>query len=137
MALESNTDIDQAADSTNRPPYVRKGANSWTRFTVTSQFCFFMKALALTFDFCLSTSIPVLTTSTHVVAWPQGDHILGGGLVAQGQGRTFAQSHNPLPVGHRSSSNWGLAWVDWCHSEVNALERPKAVQDSTTTALRV
>ena len=26
----------------------------------------------LTFDFCLSTSIPVLTTSTYVVAWPQG-----------------------------------------------------------------
>ena len=43
------------------------------------------------FDFCLSTSIPVLvvlTTSTHAVAWPQGDPILGGGLVAQGQGRT-------------------------------------------------
>ena len=38
MALESNTDINQAADSTNRPPYVRKGANSWTRFTVASQF---------------------------------------------------------------------------------------------------
>ena len=31
------------------------------------------------FDFCLSTSIPVLTTSTYVVAWPQGDHLLGGG----------------------------------------------------------
>ena len=40
------------------------------------------------FDFCLSTSIPVLTTSTYVVAWPQGDQILGGGLVAQGHGRT-------------------------------------------------
>ena len=33
----------------------------------------------LTFDFCLSTSIPVLTTSTYVVAWPQGDQFLGGG----------------------------------------------------------
>ena len=32
-----------------------------------------------TFDFCLSTSIPVLTTSTYVVAWPQGDQLLGGG----------------------------------------------------------
>ena len=42
----------------------------------------------LTFDFCLSTSIPVLTTSTYVVAWPQGDQILGGGLVTQGHGRT-------------------------------------------------
>ena len=31
------------------------------------------------FDFCLSTSIPVLTTSTYVVAWPQGDQFLGGG----------------------------------------------------------
>jgi hypothetical protein len=31
------------------------------------------------FDFCLSTSIPVLTTSTYVVAWPQGDQLLGGG----------------------------------------------------------
>ena len=27
------------------------------------------------FDFCLSTSIPVLTTSTYVVAWPQGDQL--------------------------------------------------------------
>jgi hypothetical protein len=34
----------------------------------------------LTFDFCLSTSIPVLTTSTCVVAWPQGDQFLGGGM---------------------------------------------------------
>ena len=42
----------------------------------------------LTFEFCLSTSIPVLTTSTYVVAWPQGDQFLGGGLVPQGQGRT-------------------------------------------------
>ena len=33
----------------------------------------------LSFDFCLSTSIPVLTTSTYVVAWPQGDQLLGGG----------------------------------------------------------
>ena len=33
-----------------------------------------------TFDFCLSTSIPVLTTSTCVVAWPQGDQFLGGGM---------------------------------------------------------
>ena len=31
------------------------------------------------FDFCLSTSIPVSTTSTYVVAWPQGDQLLGGG----------------------------------------------------------
>ena len=38
MALESNTDINQAVDSTNRPLYVRKEANSWTRFTVTPQF---------------------------------------------------------------------------------------------------
>ena len=35
---------------------------------------------ALDFDFCLSTSIPVLTTSTYVVAWPQGDQFLGGGM---------------------------------------------------------
>ena len=34
----------------------------------------------LFFDFCLSTSIPVLTTSTCVVAWPQGDQFLGGDL---------------------------------------------------------
>ena len=41
------------------------------------------------FDFCLSTSIPVLTTSTYVVAWPQGDQILGGGACdTRGQGRT-------------------------------------------------
>ena len=32
------------------------------------------------FDFCLSTSILVLTTSTYVAAWPQGDQFLGGGL---------------------------------------------------------
>ena len=37
------------------------------------------KPLTRTFDFCLSTSIPVLTTSTCVVAWPQGDQLLGGG----------------------------------------------------------
>ena len=45
MALESNTDIDKAADSTNRPLYVRKGANSWTRFSAALQLCFFMRAL--------------------------------------------------------------------------------------------
>ena len=38
------------------------------------------KGLRRTFDFCLSTSIPVLTTSTYVVAWPQGDQFLGGGM---------------------------------------------------------
>ena len=36
--------------------------------------------LRFLFDFCLSTSIPVLTTSTCVVAWPQGDQFLGGGM---------------------------------------------------------
>ena len=35
MALESNTDIYKAADSTNIPLYVLKRANSWTRFSVT------------------------------------------------------------------------------------------------------
>ena len=45
-----------------------------------------------TFDFCLSTSIPVLTTSTYVVAWPQGDHILGGGHVTHG---ARAEPQNP------------------------------------------
>ena len=34
----------------------------------------------LTFDLCLSTSIPVLITNTCVVAWPQGDQFLGGGM---------------------------------------------------------
>ena len=38
------------------------------------------KAKVFDFDFCLSTSIPVLTTSTCVVAWPQGDQFLGGGI---------------------------------------------------------
>ena len=38
------------------------------------------KAVDFDFDFCLSTSIPVLTTSTCVVAWPQGDQFLGGGM---------------------------------------------------------
>ena len=36
--------------------------------------------VVLSFDFCLRTSIPVLTTSTRLVAWPQGDQFLGGGL---------------------------------------------------------
>ena len=30
-----------------RALYVRRGANSWTRFSVTLQLCFFMKALAI------------------------------------------------------------------------------------------
>ena len=47
MAHESSTEIDKAADSTNRPLYVRKGATSWTRFSVTLLLCFFMKALAI------------------------------------------------------------------------------------------
>ena len=47
MALESNTDIYKAADSTNIPLYVLKRANSWTRFSVTLQLCFFIKALAI------------------------------------------------------------------------------------------
>jgi hypothetical protein len=47
MALESNTEIYKAADSTNRPHYVRKKANSWTRFNATLHLCFFMKALAI------------------------------------------------------------------------------------------
>ena len=33
------------------------------------------RLVTLTFDFCLSTSIPVLTTSSYVVAWPQGDQL--------------------------------------------------------------
>ena len=47
MALESNTDIYKAADSTNIPLYVLKRANSWTRFSVTLKLCFFMKTLAI------------------------------------------------------------------------------------------
>ena len=35
---------------------------------------------SMTFDFCLSTSIPVLTTSTREVAWPQGNQFLVGDL---------------------------------------------------------
>ena len=35
MALGSYTEINKAADSTYRPLYVRRGANSWTRFSVT------------------------------------------------------------------------------------------------------
>ena len=45
----------------------------------------------LTFDFCLSTSIPVLTTSTYVVAWPQGDRLLGW-LVVCGHWLRFANT---------------------------------------------
>ena len=41
---------------------------------------FHVYVIELTFDFCLRTSIPVLTTSTNVVAWPQGDQLLGGDL---------------------------------------------------------
>ena len=40
----------------------------------------------LTFDFCLSTSIPVLTTGTCVVAWPQGDHFWVETCDTRGQG---------------------------------------------------
>ena len=47
MALESNTGIGRAVDSTNRPLYVRKGANSWTRFSVTLQLWFYVKTLAI------------------------------------------------------------------------------------------
>ena len=49
-------------------------ARQWvTRRVVETAKC------GIDFDFCLSTSIPVLTTSTYVVAWPQGDQFLGGG----------------------------------------------------------
>ena len=41
---------------------------------------FFFFSSSFDFDFCLRTSIPVLTTSTYVVAWPQGDQFLGGDL---------------------------------------------------------
>jgi hypothetical protein len=47
MALESNTDIYKAADSTNIPLYVLKRANSWTRFSVTLQLCSFIDILAI------------------------------------------------------------------------------------------
>jgi hypothetical protein len=47
MALESNTDIYKAADSTNIPLYVLKRANSWTRFSVTLQRCSFIEILAI------------------------------------------------------------------------------------------
>ena len=49
---------------------------------LTSSFLlfFFFFSFSLTFDFCLRTSIPVLTTSTYLVAWPQGDQFLGGDL---------------------------------------------------------
>ena len=40
------------------------------------------------FDVCLRIPTHFGITSTDEVAWPQGDQILGGGLVAQGQGRT-------------------------------------------------
>ena len=45
--LESNTEIDKAADSTNIPLYVLKRANSWTRFSVTLQLCSFIEILAI------------------------------------------------------------------------------------------
>ena len=47
MALESNTDIYKAADSTNIPLYVLKRANSWTLFSVTLQLCSFIEILAI------------------------------------------------------------------------------------------
>ena len=37
------------------------------------------RALTLTLTFVL-VSQPVLTTSTYVVAWPQSDQFLGGGM---------------------------------------------------------
>ena len=43
--------------------------------------CLGGRLLTLTF---VLVSQPVLTRSTHVVAWPQGDQILGGGHVTHG-----------------------------------------------------
>ena len=60
---------------------------------------------ACTFDFCLSTSIPVLTTNIDEVAWPQGAQIFGGGLVTQGQGRTSGRG-----VGHGSRRKGTGLW---------------------------
>ena len=51
--------------------------------------CLGGRLLTLTF---VLVSQPVLTRSTHVVAWPQGDQILGGGHVTHG---ARAEPQNP------------------------------------------
>ena len=50
-----------------------------------------LMSVAMTLTFVL-VSQPVLTTSTYVVAWPQGDQILGGGHVTHG---ARAEPQNP------------------------------------------
>ena len=49
-----------------------------------------LSKISQTFDL-VRTSIPVLTTSPNVVAWPQGDQFLGGGMWHTGPG-----SSNPM-----------------------------------------
>ena len=47
MAFEPNTGIKRFLAVANRPRYVRRGANSWTRFRVALQLCFFMEPPAI------------------------------------------------------------------------------------------
>ena len=68
---------------------------------------------SLTFDFCHSTSIPVLTTSTYVVAWPQGDQILGGGHVTHG---ARAEPQNPENTLKNALDVGGEKKYMYCHS---------------------
>ena len=57
------------------------------------------------FDFLLSSSTHFWTTSTDEVAWPQGDQILGGGLVPQGQDRTSEPGKHKKKVDVRGENN--------------------------------
>ena len=67
---------------------------------------------SLTFDFCLSTSIPVLTTSTYVVAWLVSFWVgtcdtRGHGPPAQWLSLPFDTPESAWPL---SQSTWAKRW---------------------------
>ena len=73
----------------------------------------------LDFYFCLSTSIPVLTTSTYVVAWPQGDQLLGGG--PWHKANLPAAHWLSLPF-HTSEGAWPLSQSTWVQRWSSSLQ---------------
>ena len=103
----------------------------------------------LTFDFCLSTSIPVLTTSTCVVAWPQGDQFLGGGMWHTGPGPSYPMAFTSvLYPGRCLAVELAISWAYWKLPKGNSprtqdpnrtfrpseLFRPGASSDSVETS---
>ena len=71
------------------------------------QGCCLRLIACLDFDCCLSTPMPVLTTSTYVAAWPQGDQFLGHGPPAQWLSLPFYTSEGAWPL---SQSTWVQRW---------------------------